>query len=114
VRIDVRFRGLEPSHALREHASRKIQFHMSRFGEEVTSVQVRISDVNGPKGGLDKLCQLAVRGRRLPGDVLIEDLSADAYSAVDMAVERAGRAVGRNLERVRSPRVISAVRRKAS
>ena len=103
MKVEVRFHGLESSSALREHASRRIHFHLSRFGSEVTSVLVRIGDVNGPKGGVDKRCQVTVRGPRL-GSATLDDLSGDAYAAVDGAVERIGRAVGRELERVRSDR----------
>ena len=113
MKIDVRFRGLEPSDALRDHAVRRIHFHLSRFGHEISSVLVRISDVNGPKGGVDKQCQVTVRGRRL-SDVIIDDLSGDAYSAVDMAVERVGRAVGRDIERVRGARALFPIPRRAS
>lgn len=113
MKIDVRFRGLEPSNALRDHVVRRIHFHLSRFGHEIRSVLVRISDVNGPKGGVDKQCQVTVRGRRLSG-VIVDDLSGDAHSAIDMTVERAGHAVGRDLERVRGARVMLPAPRKAS
>ncbi len=103
MKIDVRFRGLAGSDALRDHAVRRVLFHLSRFGSEIRAVQVRISDVNGPKGGVDKQCQITVRGRALSA-VVIEDLSADSWSAVDLAVARAGRAVGRDLERSRAAR----------
>lgn len=112
MKIEVRFRGLEPSEALRDHAARRIHFHLSRFGHEISSVLVRISDVNGPKGGVDKQCQVTVRGRRLTG-VIVDDLSGDAYSAIDMAVERVGRAVGRDLERSRDVRMLFAIPRRA-
>ena len=113
MNIDVRFRGLEPSESLRDHVVRRIHFHLSRFGHEISSVHVRISDVNGPKGGVDKQCQIKVRGRRLSA-VVIDDLSGDAYSSVDMAVERVGRAVGRDIERVRRTRVLFPIPRSAS
>lgn len=103
MKIDVRFRGLEPSNSLRDHVVRRIQFHLSRFDHEITSVLVRINDINGPKGGVDKQCQVTVRARRL-SSVIIDELSGDAYSAVDMAVERSGRAVGRDLERLHRAR----------
>jgi ribosome-associated translation inhibitor RaiA len=103
MKIQVRFHCLQPSDALRDHATRRINSHLSRFGEEVRSVLLRIRDVNGPKGGPDKQCQVTVRGRRF-ASVVIEDLSEDAYAAVDVAIERAGRAVGRDLERARSAR----------
>jgi putative sigma-54 modulation protein len=108
MKIEVRFRGLSSSDALREHASRRVHFHLSRFGKEVTSVLMRIADINGPKGGVDKRCQVTVRGPRF-GSATLDDLSGDAYSAVDIAVERIGRAVRRELRRVRSKRFVGHV-----
>ena len=110
MKIDVRFRDLEHSDALRDHAVRRIHFHLGRFRHEISSVQVRISDINGPKGGVDKQCQVTVRGRRFSA-VVIEDLSGDAYSAVDLAVGRAGRSVARDIGRVRSSRALFALPR---
>lgn len=101
MNIEVRFRGIEPSDALRDHASRRIHSHFSRFDQEITAVLVRISDINGPKGGIDKRCQVTVRGP-LFGSATLDDLSGDAYSAIDMAVERVGQMVGRELERLSS------------
>lgn len=100
MKIDVRFRGLEASDALRDHTLRQVHVHLSRCGHEIHSVHLRITDVNEPKGGLDKRCEVIVRGRRL-SNVMIGDLSGDAYAAVDTAVERTGRAVARDLERAR-------------
>ena len=113
MKIEVRFRGLEPSDSLRDHAVRRIHFHLSRFGHEISSVLVRIGDVNGPRGDVDKQCQVTARGRRL-SRVIVDHLSGDVYSAVDLVVERAGRAVGRNLEWVRRTRSPFPVPRNAS
>ena len=103
MKIEIRFRGLEYSNALREHVARRIHFHLSRFGSELMTVLVRIADVNGPKGGIDKRCQVTVRGQRF-GSATLNEMSGDAYSAVDMAMERVSRSVGRELDRVRGPR----------
>jgi len=101
MKIDVRFRGLEASDALREHVIRRLHFKLNRFDRQVGSVLVRIGDVNGPKGGVDKRCQLTVRGPGLPWTT-IEEVDADAYAAVDLAVERAGQAVARGVRRART------------
>ncbi len=101
MKIEVRFRALDASEPLREHLLRAVHFHLSRFGQELTSVSARIGDLNGPKGGIDKRCQLKLRGRRL-GSIVVADVSADAYAAVDACAERAGRTVGRELERLRA------------
>ncbi len=103
MKVDVRFRGIQASDALREHALRRVHFQLSRFDGAVGSVVVRIGDVNGPKGGVDKRCQVAVRGPAL-GSVTLEELGSDAYAAVGAAVDRAARAVGRELERARAVR----------
>jgi hypothetical protein len=99
MKIEVRFRGLEPSDALREHTSRRVHFHLGRFGEEVTAVLLRIGDINGPRGGLDKRCQVTVRGPRI-GSTTLHHLDGDAQSAVDVAVDRARRTVRRALDRL--------------
>jgi len=61
---------------------------------------MRLSDINGPRGGLDKCCHLQVKLDRLQ-DVVIEDIEADLYIAIDRAANRAGRTVRRRLDRRR-------------
>jgi putative sigma-54 modulation protein len=101
MKIQVRFRALDVSEPLRQHLLRAVHFHLSRFGRELSSVSARVGDVNGPKGGIDKRCQLHVRGPRL-GSVVVAEMSADAYAAVDACAERAEHSVGRELERLRT------------
>lgn len=103
MKIEVRFRNIEASDELREHVLRRIHFQLSRFNGVLRAVVVRIGDINGPKGGADKRCHVTVRGRAL-GQVTVDELSADARSAVDLALERAARAVGREIERGREAR----------
>lgn len=98
--IEVRFHGIESTEALRDHATRRGHFHLSRFAGEVTAVLVRLVDENGPKGGVDKRCQVTVRGPRL-GSLTLDETGADTYSALDLALERIGRSAGRELARAR-------------
>jgi putative sigma-54 modulation protein len=100
MKIEVRFHGIESSEAFRDHAVRRVHFHLSRFAGEVTAVVVRVADVNGPRGGLDKRCQVTLRGPRL-GSANLDERSADAYAALDLALERVGRSAGRELDRAR-------------
>ncbi len=103
MEIEVRFRALDSSEALRDHTERQLHAHLDRFGDEVTAAVVRISDVNGPKGGVDKRCQVTVHGP-LFGSATLDDMTGDAYSSVDLAVERIGRAVAREIDRARTER----------
>ncbi len=100
MKIELRVRGLENVAVLREHIERRMQFALGRFGGEVGSVTVRVSDENGPRGGVDKRCHLTVRGPKV-GTVVIDERHMAAEAAVDLAAGRAGRAVARMLERSR-------------
>jgi hypothetical protein len=49
MKIEIRFLGLEPSEMLREHCERQALFHLSRFGHDLSSVDIRIRDVNNAR-----------------------------------------------------------------
>ena len=60
-------------------------------------VIVRLDDLNGPnKGGVDKLCRVQIP---LVGGavVVIAEVQADLYSAVDKAMERANQSLTRKI-----------------
>lgn len=101
MKIELRFRDLEVTEELKDHAERQVHFHLSRFGGELTHVVIRVRDVNGPREGIDKHCQVTARGPRL-GSTRIEAQSADASSAIDLAMERMARTVGREFDRLRA------------
>jgi ribosomal subunit interface protein len=86
--------------ALRRHVERRLHFDLARFQPLVRKIDVHLSDVNGPRGGHDKRCQVRVR-LAAHADVVVEDIEADLYHAVDRALGRSARAVGRRLGRAR-------------
>jgi putative sigma-54 modulation protein len=57
-----------------------------------------LKDINGPRGGVDKLCQVRLTLPRLR-DIVIEDTQADLYVAIDRAADRASRTLNRRLAR---------------
>jgi putative sigma-54 modulation protein len=101
MKITVRFPGLPPSDAVREFVEQQALFHLSRFGRDVDAIEVRVRDVNGPRGGQDMECRVTVTGPRL-GVVTITELSHDLYRSVGAAMTRVARALARSLERARS------------
>lgn len=86
--------------ALRRHVERRLHFDLARFQPLVRKIEVHLSDVNGPRGGNDKRCQVRVRLSAHP-DVVVEDTEADLYHAVGRALGRSARAVARRLGRAR-------------
>ncbi len=100
MKLVIRARNLDLTPELRERVRRRIQFALGRLGPAVRTVTVTLADVNGPRGGVDKLCRLRVTGDQLPA-LVIEAADADVAVALDVAAERAGRAVIRARERRR-------------
>ena len=103
MNIDIQARDFSLTQALRSHVERRVGFALSTRYDRIKRILVRLSDINGPRGGRDKRCRLYVA---LPGqaDVVIEDTQADLYAAIDRAADRAGRAVSRKLARLRNVR----------
>lgn len=83
---------------LRDHIERRLAFALSARDEHIPRVRVRLTDINGPKGGRDMCCHIQVALRGLP-DVVVKDTEADVHTAIDRAADRASRTVMRQLRR---------------
>ena len=100
MQIKIHTQGFLLTEELRAHVERRLQFSMNRFQDHVLRVTVRLSDINGPRKGVDKHCQVQLHLRDLP-EIVINDTEADIKVAVDRAAERIGRTLGRILQRTR-------------
>jgi len=100
MQIDIQARDFTLTNALRDHIVRRLGFALRNRDSHIQHVIVRLSDINGPRGGADKCCHIQVTLPKL-SDVVIEDTEVNLYVAIDRAVERAGRTVGRRLARQR-------------
>lgn len=79
---------------------RRLLFALDQFEPWVVDVSVHVEDVNGHKGGIDKLCRVLVNLRS--GKVIkVEDMDAEVMAAVSRAADRLSNAVGREIERKR-------------
>jgi ribosome-associated translation inhibitor RaiA len=105
--MDIRITGnnVSISAALRGYTERRFRTAVGDAGPN--EIEVRLSDVNGPRGGLDKECAVRAVLRRA-GVVFVRARGEDAYSTVDKAAGRLKSAVGRRVGRYRSTRRRSA------
>ena len=103
MQIEIQARDFSLTESLEAHIKRRLLFALGTHEEHIRRVQVRLSDINGPRGGNDKQCHLHVVSGSLP-DVIIEDTESDMYVAIDRAADRAGRTVKRRLSRVYNQR----------
>ena len=98
MQIDIQARNFTLTKALRSYAERRLHFALNIGKDHIQRVVIRLSDINGPRGGADKRCHLQIMLGGLPC-VVIEDTEIDLYEAIDRATERAGNTVVRKLGR---------------
>jgi len=98
MQIDIQSRNFSLTNAMRSHAERRLRFALTCCDDHIQRVVMRLSDINGPRGGADKRCHLQVVLAGLP-NVVVEDIETDLYVAIDRATDRAGRTVVRKIDR---------------
>ena len=100
MQVDIQSTGFKLTDGIRASLMKRLTDDLGHGDDHVTRVIVRLSDINGPRGGVDKRCFIEVRLKHAPA-LVIEDTEADLYLAIDRATERAGRAMERSLARQR-------------
>jgi putative sigma-54 modulation protein len=103
ARIDVRTRGFRPTAALRAHAEREVRRSLGHVRKRAGEVTLFLSDLNGPRGGADKLCRIGAHLHR-SGVVFASASGTDLYEAIAKAASRLRRLVSHALGRRRRPR----------
>ena len=98
MQIDIQTRGFSLTNALLEYSQRRVLGAMAYISGHVNRVVIRLSDINGPRGGADKCCHVQVALAGMP-DVIVEDTEIDMYTAIDRAIDRARRTAVRKVDR---------------
>lgn len=103
MRVDIQANGFKLTPGLLQHTQNRLACDLNWARHHVTCVTVRLSDINGPRGGDDMRALVQID---LPGTqaVVVEDVCSDLYIAIDRAMERAGRTVARRVSRQRDLR----------
>jgi ribosome hibernation promoting factor len=103
MEVEVRIQSVDVADAVRTYAARRIRFALGRVASRVGRVVIRMSDVNGARGGVDQCCHISAE--LLPtGKVVLEQTDADLFTAIDRAAERVGQAFRREIQRLRDAR----------
>ena len=107
--IDIQSSGFTLTPAIRNWTERRLRLALGSVGDYVLRSAIRLSDENGPRGGIDKRCTVRLT---LPGQpaVVVAQQSDDLYLAIDLACDRAGRSPDRSQRGPPSGRDRSAVR----
>lgn len=79
---------------LRSFVRERTQFVFRRMAGLIDKATVNLSDINGPRGGVDKRCQVQVQ---MPdaNPVVVTSIAKDWRSALDLALARAISSIAR-------------------
>ena len=81
----------------------RVHFALARLSHRIQTLQIRLDDLNGPRGGVDKRCAMeAVLAHR--GRLVVEVSDEDVLAAVSRAARRLARCVADEFERTRDLR----------
>jgi putative sigma-54 modulation protein len=98
MQIHISGREVKPSNRLREHIQRRLNFALQRFAPHIRKLHVQVRDLNGPRGGVDKSCQLNIFFISGANRVL-EERAPSAYQAINSLVDKAATSIARRLQR---------------
>jgi ribosome-associated translation inhibitor RaiA len=99
MRIDIQARGFSLTEGLLEAVEQRAEDYRAAFPDLQPQIQVRLFDVNGTRGGIDKGCLLHARIGRGRNAVIASDLDSDLYHAINAAFARLDRATRTSLRR---------------
>lgn len=89
--MQVLFHSRDPKATdLRDLTERRVRFVLRRLDWLVPRAEVQMSDVNGPRGGIDKCCQVKLRTGGA-GSVVVASVASNWRTALDNALARAAR-----------------------
>lgn len=113
IPANLRTSGVSLSKESRALIRRRLRRRLGKFSRSIERVSIRVTDVNGPRGGVDRRCRVKVVLSRLPS-VVVEGQSTSVETAVGDALAGAERAVRRTLQRRRMKPITQKVRRRAA
>lgn len=87
---------------IRDLSAERVRFALRRLNRLVRRAKVQFSDVNGPKGGVDKRCQVEL-STEAAGTVVIASLASDWRTALERSLGRATRTLTRSVQRSQKP-----------
>ena len=87
MELSIRGRAVNVTDETRELVTRRIQLALDTFKDRMEAVSVYLIDLNGPKRGIDKLCQITVRVHGV-GELVVVEQGLTLAAALNRASAR--------------------------
>ncbi len=90
--VSIRVIGADLGERDRAHIRQKLGEKLAKAASSIERVSVRITDANGPRGGVDQVCRIKVVLAGVPS-VVVDQRASALRRAIDSGIGRAERAV---------------------
>jgi putative sigma-54 modulation protein len=97
IPIEVRSKTYDMESLIRQFVERRISFALDHL-RDLRRITISIEDVNGPKGGADKHCQILAEFAFT--SLVLEETQPDWQTAIARAIHRLDRKATQELKRV--------------
>ena len=98
MKLSIKFRKIPGSAGTIDYINRRLSFALAGTRDAIQSTAITVSDINGPKGGMDKQCRVVIKPNGLP-DIVVSEKQADLRVAIDRGIARASQSLSRRIKR---------------
>ena len=100
--LSIRGRAVEVTDEIRDLVARRMQLALDTFQHRTQAASVILADMNGPRSGIDKLCQITVDVQGI-GRMVIIERSLTIAGALNKAAARMKYRISEALRRAIRP-----------
>ncbi|MGK0499617.1 MAG: hypothetical protein ACJAYG_001259 [Oceanicoccus sp.] len=90
MKLVIHSKDVESEPDLSTYIEYRMGFAFARTRRLIKAVVIAITDINGPKGGVDKQCKVIIKSYGL-SDIVITERQSEIKSAIDRGITRASR-----------------------
>ncbi|WP_419811094.1 HPF/RaiA family ribosome-associated protein [Bacterioplanoides sp.] len=98
MQIEIQSRNIPLTKELRSLLKKRVEFAFNRFHHRIQKIRVRLDDINGPKGGIDKDCQFYLTLPDQP-DVVVRSQASEIEAAISKTASRSASALSRKFSK---------------
>ena len=103
LELEIRSLAFDLTPSLRAYTIHHLGAKLDKHAAHILAAVVRFDDVNGARGGVDKICRVEVV---IPGEppLVVEEIEQDLHAAIDLAADRMEHLLVREIGRRRDRR----------
>ena len=101
--VKVHAQGFTLSDAVKDHTDSKLRLTLGIYFDKIQRADVYLGDINGPKGGEDKMCKIKITAFR-QSPIVVHETHENLREAINACLHRVKRTLGRRFERAQSNR----------